>query len=315
MNVFRLQRAVLRWDGPPSASGTSTPSPSGTAFPILPISETVTDLPAVVGEPEHLVHITDDDAVTDLQARTLASIWRGITDADTPALAALADTGAISQGAAEDLKRDLLALQRAASTESEQTSPITPQTQLAALLLYVTEHGPRGPVPGWDTVPVLDPHEESMLPWTEEHTVVHGTQPSTNGHRTPAPALMANTDHGHREALFDQIGGARAIEDLVETFYAMMMADPQLAHYFSGFSVAKIKQHQHMFLTAVTGGPNIYVGRPLRVAHAALQITGAHFDRTSGHLDAALTAKGIDPDQRGLILARVAALRRHIAST
>lgn len=255
-----------------------------------------------------------DDAVTDLQARTLASIWRGISDADTPALAALADTGAIADGTAEDLKRDLLALQRAASTESDQTSPVTPQTQLAALLLYVTEHGPRGPVPGWDTVPVLDPHEGSMLPWTEEHTVIHGTQPSSNGYHNPVPALVTN-DHGQTDALFDQIGGARAIEDLVETFYAMMMADPQLAHYFAGFSVAKIKQHQHMFLTAVTGGPNIYVGRPLRVAHAALQISAQHFDRTAGHLDAALTAKGIDPDQRGLILARVVALRRHIAST
>jgi len=304
--VFRLRgttRPVLELNGPH----------------ILPTSETVTDLCAVAGEPEHLVNVTHDDAVTDLQARTLASIWRGISDADTPALAALADTGAIAEGAASDLQRDLLALQRAASTESEQTSPITPQTQLAALLVYVTAHGPRGPVPGWQAVPVLDPREESMLPWTEEHTLVHGTQPSTNGHHHPVAALPATSapdaDHGHREALFDQIGGARAIEDLVETFYAMMMSDPQLAHYFAGFSVAKIKQHQHMFLTAVTGGPNIYVGRPLRVAHAALQISGPHFDRTAGHLDAALTAKGIDPDQRGLILARVSALRRHIASS
>lgn len=270
---------------------------------ILPMSETLPDSRA-------------DDAVTDLQARTLASIWRGITDADTPALAALADTGAIADGAADDLKRDLLALQRAASTETQQASPVTPQTQLAALLLYVTEHGPRGPVPGWEGVPALDPREESMLPWTEEHAVSHATQPSTNGHHgvraLPLPP-PPEQDHGHSEALFDQIGGARAIEDLVETFYAMMMSDPQLAPYFAGFSVAKIKQHQHMFLTAVTGGPNIYVGRPLRVAHAALQITPEHFDRTSGHLDAALTAKGIDPDQRGLILARVSALRRHIA--
>ncbi len=252
----------------------------------------------------------DDGAITDLQARTLASIWQDSRDDESSALAALAMTGEITRSAAPTLRRDLLALQRAASTESEQTSPVIAQTQLAALLSYVVEHGPRGPVPGWENVPAPNPTEESMLPWTEENVLQNGTQPSRNGHNPSPPT----NEHGYREAVFDLIGGARAIEDLVETFYAMMMGDPELAPYFDGFSVGKIKQHQHQFLTAVTGGPNIYVGRPLRVAHAALQISAAHFDRTAEHLDAALTVKGIDPDHRALILARVSALRRHITA-
>ncbi len=292
---------------PSSRTGAIILAASGTA-PALPTDGAYG--PGSSGDLVDLVDL-DDDAVTHLQARALASIWRGISDADTPALAALADTGAIDEGTADVLRRDLLALQRAASTESDQTSPLTPQTQLAALLSYVNAHGPRGPVPGWDQIPVLDPQEETMLPWTDEHAAASNTRPSSNGHHPPP----ASASHGHHETVFDEIGGARAIEDLVETFYAMMMADPQLAHYFNGFSVTKIKQHQHMFLTAVTGGPNIYVGRPLRVAHTALGISGAHFDRTAGHLDAALTAKGVEPDQRALILARVAALRRHIAAS
>jgi hemoglobin len=266
--------------------------------------------------PDHLPSVHDDvriveDQITDIQARTLASIWRDTRDGESSALAALADTGEITRGAAPTLRRDLLALQRAASTESDQASPVTAQTQLAALLSYVVEHGPREPVPGWRNVPALDPHEESMLPWTDEHTTWNGTQPSRNGTPTPPPAI---SEHGHHEAAFDLIGGARAIEDLVETFYAMIMGDPQLVAYFKGFSVGKIKQHQHQFLTAVTGGPNIYVGRPLRVAHTALQISGPHFDRTADHLDAAMTVKGIDRDHRELVMARVFALRRHIVS-
>lgn len=249
--------------------------------------------------------------ISDVQARTLAAIWQDTRDGESSALAALADSGQITRSAAPTLRRDLLALQRAASTESDATSPVTAQTQLAALLTYVVEHGPRGPVLDWQQVRALDSREESMLPWTEEHSTRNGTQPSRNGHHTPP---LAVSEHGHHEAVFDLIGGARAIEDMVETFYEMLMADPELAPYFRGFSVGKIKQHQQQFLTAVTGGPNIYVGRPLRVAHAALQISAGHFDRTAEHLDAVLTVKGVDPDHRSLVLARVQALRRHIVA-
>lgn len=267
--------------------------------PFTDLADPATALPDIEGE------------ITDVQARTLASIWRDTRDGASSALAALAETGEITRSAAPTLRRDLLALQRAASTESESTSPVTAQTQLAALLSYVVEHGPRGPVSNWQEVPPLDPREESMLPWTEEHATHHGTQPSRNGHHAP-PAV---SEHGNREAVFDLIGGARAVEDMVETFYEMIMADPELAPYFRGFSVGKIKQHQQQFLTAVTGGPNIYVGRPLRVAHGALQISPAHFDRTAEHLDAVMTVKGIDPDHRSLVLARVYALRRHIVAS
>ncbi len=151
-----------------------------------------------------------------------------------------------------------------------------------------------------------------MLPWTEQEATIRGTLPSTNGRHTPLHGVAV---HGFRESVFDLIGGMRAIEDLVETFYDMIIGDLQLAPYFAGFSVAKIKQHQMQFLMAVTGGPNLYVGRPLRVALAALQILPEHFERTAAHLDAALTVKGIDPDHRNLILARVNALRRHIVNT
>jgi len=157
-----------------------------------------------------------------------------------------------------------------------------------------------------------------VLPWTQQDATMHGTQPSRNGIHTAAArgalAAAVRSEHGHSDAVFDLLGGIRAIEDLVETFYDMIMGDPALVPYFAGFSVAKIKQHQMQFLMAVTGGPNIYVGRPLRVAHAALQIPADHFDRAAAHLDATLTVKGIDPDHRALILARVNALRRHIAA-
>jgi hemoglobin len=272
----------------------------------------MSDYQSLLHGDEHDLAPTREDLISDVQARTLASIWRDFRDDEGP-LSLLADTGEITRGTAPIIRRDLLKLQRAASTESDQASPVTAQSQLAALLSYVVEFGPRGPVDGWHQHPTLDPQEESMLPWTQEHALTNGTQASTNGFHTPPPT-MARSEHGHRETVFDMIGGARAVEDLVETFYEMMMADPELAPYFRGFSVAKIKQHQHMFLTAVTGGPNIYVGRPLRVAHGALQITGPHFDRTAEHLDATLTVKGIDPDHRSLILARVHALRRHITS-
>ena len=94
-------------------------------------------------------------------------------------------------------------------------------------------------------------------------------------------------------SIYTAIGGAAALSAAVDDFYRRVLADDELAGYFTGADVDRVKAHQRMFIAAAIGGPAAYRGRPMRDAHAGLRIRDADFDRVVGHLAATLTALGV----------------------
>ncbi|MCC3355395.1 globin [Bacillus sp. REN16] len=76
--------------------------------------------------------------------------------------------------------------------------------------------------------------------------------------------------------LYEEIGGAETIQDLVNTFYPKVYADPDLAPLFEG-DIEEIKRKQYMFLTQFTGGPLLYsneFGPPaMRHRHLPFEVT------------------------------------------
>jgi len=97
-------------------------------------------------------------------------------------------------------------------------------------------------------------------------------------------------------SIFDQIGGAAAIEAAVDIFYGKVLADPDLRGYFAQIDLARLKRHQRAFLTAALGGGDAYAGRSMGPAHAGLGVTDAAFDAVVGHLAATLTELSV-PDE------------------
>ena len=95
-------------------------------------------------------------------------------------------------------------------------------------------------------------------------------------------------------SIYAALGGATTVSAAVDDFYERVLADPELAGYFSGVDVNRVKAHQRRFMTAAIGGPAAYRGRPMRGAHAGLHIRDADFDRVVGHLTATLTSLGVD---------------------
>jgi hemoglobin len=106
------------------------------------------------------------------------------------------------------------------------------------------------------------------------------------------PAVTAN-GQSPTPTLYETVGGADALRLAVDRFYVAVLGDPQLAPYFEGKDVSAIKRHQVLLLTTVLGGPNPYEGRDLGEAHAGLDVTGADYDRTVGHLVGVLTELGV----------------------
>ena len=107
---------------------------------------------------------------------------------------------------------------------------------------------------------------------------------------------MSDQTTGATVSDYDAIGGGPAVSAVVNDFYERVLADPQLAPYFEGVDMARLKRHQVLLVTQVLGGPNRYDGRPLGEAHEGLGIDHEDFDAVAGHLTAAMKAAGVPDD-------------------
>jgi hemoglobin len=112
--------------------------------------------------------------------------------------------------------------------------------------------------------------------------------------------------------IFDSIGGAPSVSVAVDKFYGQVLSDPQLAPYFAGVDLDRLKSHQRSFIAAAIGGPDIYRGRDMAVAHANLGITDPDFDAVVGHLVETLTELGVPNEIIAEIGGALAPLRSDI---
>jgi len=110
----------------------------------------------------------------------------------------------------------------------------------------------------------------------------------------------------------DKADGTDAIRAAVSVFYDRVLDDPGLAGWFAGVDMRRLRKHQTAFLLYALGGAETYFGRPLREAHAGLDITDAAFDATVEHLIHALHDVGIAPDVIAQLRGRVEQTRSQV---
>ena len=103
------------------------------------------------------------------------------------------------------------------------------------------------------------------------------------------------TDSGH---------GTTTIATAVDLFYDKLLAEPTLAYYWESIDLRRLKAHQRAFLLAALGGPEVYSGREMQVAHESLDITDDEFDLVVLRLTESLDEAGVGAD----VVARVARL-------
>lgn len=114
--------------------------------------------------------------------------------------------------------------------------------------------------------------------------------------------------------IYDQIGGAEALETVVEDFYRRVLADDQLSGFFTGTNMARLKGRQVEFFAAALGGPQPYTGAPMRQVHQGRGITMHHFNLVAGHLGDSLAEAGVPESTVGQIIAAIAPLADEIAT-
>jgi hemoglobin len=115
-------------------------------------------------------------------------------------------------------------------------------------------------------------------------------------------------------SIYESIGGGSALAAVVDDFYARVLADPQLAGFFSGANMPKLKGRQVEFFAAALGGPDLYQGASMRKVHAGRGISQADFDKVAVHLTAALAAAGVPAATIAQIAAAITPLADDIVS-
>lgn len=97
-------------------------------------------------------------------------------------------------------------------------------------------------------------------------------------------------------SLYQRVGGYDFIAKFVDTAFPRVAGDPQLKRLFQGHSVdSQLRQRQLIVdaLCAETGGPCIYIGRPMKPLHEGLGITGSDWIIFMKIIETALVELGV----------------------
>lgn len=115
------------------------------------------------------------------------------------------------------------------------------------------------------------------------------------------------TTHTTDISLFEQIGGAAAVDAAVDVFYRKVLTDDRVSHFFDGVDMDRQRGKQKAFLTMAFGGPHSYTGRDMRQGHAHLLTMGLN----DSHVDAIIELLGGTLQELGVadnLIAKVAAI-------
>jgi methyl-accepting chemotaxis protein len=115
--------------------------------------------------------------------------------------------------------------------------------------------------------------------------------------------------------LYDQLGGAAAIEATVTQFYERVLADAALKPFFANTNMRWLHKRNTQFFTQALGGPAEYTGKGMQEAHAKLPIQMEHFNLVAGHLTDTLNALGVPQPLITKVIAAVAPLSEQIVTT
>src|SRR6202041_3517646 len=114
--------------------------------------------------------------------------------------------------------------------------------------------------------------------------------------------------------IYEAIGGDTAVVAVVDDFYGRVLADPDLAGFFAGTNMARLKGRQVEFFAAALGGPDPYTGAPMRQVHQGRGISMHHFTLVAGPLAASLAAAQVPAETVDQILVAIAPLSAEIAT-
>lgn len=117
------------------------------------------------------------------------------------------------------------------------------------------------------------------------------------------------------QSLYEQLGGAPAVDIAVGIFYRKVLLDERINYFFDDVDMQTQAAKQKAFLTMAFGGPNNYTGKAMREGHAHLLKRGlndSHVDAVLEHLGSTLHELGVVPSLIQQVLATADGARNDV---
>jgi hemoglobin len=118
--------------------------------------------------------------------------------------------------------------------------------------------------------------------------------------------------------IYEMIGGADTIRELVTHFYKYVAQDPDLSPIFPD-DFTEVREKQYAFLTQFFGGPQLYTqtyGPPkLRARHLPFPVTPRRAKAWLRCMERAMDDTGIQGDVRQFMLQRLTLTAHHMVNT
>lgn len=119
-------------------------------------------------------------------------------------------------------------------------------------------------------------------------------------------------------SIYEQLGGEKAIRQLVQAFYPKVKAEPLLGPLFPE-DIEPVMEKQFMFLSQFFGGPSLYsdaYGHPMmRARHLPFPVTRERAEAWLGCMKAALAEIGVEEELAGFIIQRLSGPAFHFVNT
>ena len=114
--------------------------------------------------------------------------------------------------------------------------------------------------------------------------------------------------------LYHRLGGAAAVEQLVDELSRRLLDDPRLGPAFAELNLDVLQQHRAAYLTVILDGPEEYEGRSMREAHQPLGLTADDMDAFLVVLRGVLEDAAVDGSDASAVVRAIERLRPAIVA-
>lgn len=117
---------------------------------------------------------------------------------------------------------------------------------------------------------------------------------------------------GARTTLYEQLGGAEGVQDIVDDLLLVIVEDERINFQFAETDIVRFREKLTEQLCAEAGGPCVYTGLSMQESHAGRGIDDRQFNALVEDLIEVMEARGIPVAAQNRLLKRLAPMHRDI---
>ncbi|MGQ0800485.1 MAG: group I truncated hemoglobin [Pseudomarimonas sp.] len=114
------------------------------------------------------------------------------------------------------------------------------------------------------------------------------------------------------DQLYRDLGEHAGITAIVEGMLVLMSENPRIAHHFAETDIVNLRDKLVEQFCVEAGGPCVYTGTTMDVAHAGLNVSESDFNALVEDLQRSMETQKVSISAQNRLLARLAPMQRDI---